>query len=293
MIIELKTGSVSAKLDSVGAELISLKNAEGEEYMWQKDPKYWAKSSPFLFPIVGNLRNDTTTIDGQEYHMSKHGFCRTVDFAVIDRNETEVSFVYTYNSETLKVYPYKFSAKLSYKLDTDGLRIRYSFENLDEKPMDYCFGAHPAFRVPLDGQGGFEDYYLEFSEPETADCPVFDFEKNQINVENRVSYLKNEQKLPLKYSYFDQDAIIMDNPKSNRVRLLSSVTGRGVEVEFGDFDFIAFWTPIKAEAPFLCIEPWCGMAVCSDESDEFSQKRGVKHLEPGEEQHYNLMIRPM
>ena len=60
MIITLKNGCLTAGIDTMGAQLISLKDKEGTEYIWQRDPEVWKNCSPILFPIVGNLRNDRT-----------------------------------------------------------------------------------------------------------------------------------------------------------------------------------------------------------------------------------------
>lgn len=293
MIVTLKNKSAMAKIDSKGAELVSFQDVFGTEYMWQKDPKYWAKTSPVLFPIVGNLREDTTIIGGKEYHMSKHGFCRTAEFKVMYQSDEKAIFTYTYNDETLSMYPYKFSLTLTYTLSGAELQIQYTVMNLDDKAIDYTFGAHPGFNVPVDGNGDFEDYCLEFDQVETAGCPVYDFDQNEINMANRVDFTNGTNKMMLKYSHFDNDAIMFDQPQSSKVKLYSIKTGRGVEMDFGDFDFIAFWTPIKMEAPFLCIEPWCGMAVCSDEGDEFAKKRGCKHLEKDAQHDYKLKIMPL
>lgn len=292
MIVTLKNNEFTAKIDSKGAELLSLKDQKDIEYMWQKDPAYWGKTSPVLFPIVGNLREDKTMIDGREYQMAKHGFCRGAEFTVEEQTESQALFTYSENDETLKAYPYRFRLCLQYCLDEKGITIRYIIKNPSDQAMDFTFGAHPGFNVPLDGEGGFEDYSLEFSNPEPTPCPVFDFEKNQFDMDHRIDYLKGGNTLRLSYDYFDNDAIVFDNPVSNSVRLVSGKTRRGVEVGFGDFDFIAFWTPIKAKAPFLCIEPWCGMAACSDEDNEFSHKRGIKHLNGHEAKEFVLTIHP-
>lgn len=292
MIIELKNGKFTAQITSRGAELLSLCR-DGREFMWQREEKYWGKTSPVLFPIVGNLRNNEVTYAGERYTMAKHGFCRTAEFEVSGATDTDVSFSYSFNEETLKMYPYRFKLTLSYHLSEDGISITYTVENLDTKAIDYCFGAHPGFNVPLDEGDKFEDYCIEFPEFEPDGCPVFDFDNNQINMDNRIDYMKGSKKLMLQYDFFDNDALVFDKVKSDSVKLYSTKTGSGVEVLFGDFDFVAFWTPIKAGAPFLCIEPWCGMAVCSDEGDTFEEKRGVKHLEIGEKQNFVMTIRPL
>ena len=293
MVVELKSGSTIAKVDTKGAELISFKDVFGIEYMWQKDAAYWGRSSPVLFPIVGNLRENKTMIEGKEYQISKHGFCRDAEFRITYQSDTSVILSYSSNEETLAQYPYRFTLTLAYQLEDTGITIRYTVMNMDDKPIDYCLGAHPAFNVPVDGNGGFEDCRLVFEQPETARLPVFDFERNQINMENRVTYMENQRELPLKYSYFDNDALIFGAPNSKSVQIVNTRTGRGVEVAFEGFPFVAFWTPIKLGAPFLCIEPWCGMAVCSDEGDEYAKKRGIQHLEVNESREYSLTILPL
>ena len=64
MIFTIQDAKASASIDSLGAQLISYQDAEGQEYIWQRDPKYWANCSPILFPAVGRVRNGKTLIDG-------------------------------------------------------------------------------------------------------------------------------------------------------------------------------------------------------------------------------------
>ena len=49
MLITIKDSKTTAVVDSTGAQLISLKDASGREYIWQRDPDYWKKCSPLLF----------------------------------------------------------------------------------------------------------------------------------------------------------------------------------------------------------------------------------------------------
>ena len=51
--------------------------------MWQKDPAYWAKTSPVLFPYIGAVP-ETVTIHGIEYAIPRHGFVKDVEFDVED-----------------------------------------------------------------------------------------------------------------------------------------------------------------------------------------------------------------
>ena len=50
---------ISVSIDSLGAQLTSLKKISTTlEYIWCADEKYWGRSSPILFPIVGKLIDD-------------------------------------------------------------------------------------------------------------------------------------------------------------------------------------------------------------------------------------------
>ena len=290
MLIELKSKSVTAVVDTVGAQLMSVKDAAGTEYMWQRDAKYWAKTSPFLFPIVGNLRGNKTLIDGKEYQMSKHGFCREAEFTVEAQDEASVKLSYCFNENTLKQYPYEFKVSLTFTATETGVTTRYDIANLGDGNMLYCFGGHPGFNTPVDTEGGVEDCVVEFPYAETASALCYDLDALEFDKAARKPMLDNQNKWEPKYSDFDNDAVVFDTLKSKSVKLYNKKTGRGVEVAFPGFDFIAFWTPIKMGAPFMCIEPWCGMAVCKDEDMNFASKYGVKSVEGNKADTYELII---
>ena len=54
MIITICDSKTTASIDTLGAQLISMKDASGKEYIWQRDPAVWARCSPLLFPSVGS-----------------------------------------------------------------------------------------------------------------------------------------------------------------------------------------------------------------------------------------------
>src|SRR5436190_15802928 len=70
---------IAATIKADGAELCSLKNADGLELLWQAGPK-WARQSPVLFPIVGRVKNDEYRHRGKTYPMKQHGFARDFRF---------------------------------------------------------------------------------------------------------------------------------------------------------------------------------------------------------------------
>ena len=80
MLYTITDGSFTAKIDSLGAQLVSLTGPDGFEYIWVGDKAYWGGHAPVLFPIVGALREGKTQIGGKWYHMGRHGFARTSEF---------------------------------------------------------------------------------------------------------------------------------------------------------------------------------------------------------------------
>ena len=110
MEYSLKNSLMEIRVESLGAELIGMKDLTTDvEYIWQKDPKYWAKSSPILFPFVGALKDDRYFYEGKEYKLtSKHGFARDYEFQMSDQGDDYLEFLFASNDETKKVYPFNF-----------------------------------------------------------------------------------------------------------------------------------------------------------------------------------------
>ena len=110
---QLKNDKTTLIIFAHGAELQSIKSAEGREYLWQGDEKYWPRRSPLLFPIVCGLWNGQYRVDGKTYELPRHGFARDMDFDGIEKTESSVTYELTSNEETMKVYPYEFGLNVS------------------------------------------------------------------------------------------------------------------------------------------------------------------------------------
>ena len=290
MIVLLENENFSAAVDSVGAQLISLKDRSETEYIWQRDPAFWSSSSPLLFPSVGNCRGGRTRIEGAWYEMPKHGFCRGSEFNVKRLSGDCAVFSLSDSDATRDVYPYSFRLSLTYTLRDDGIFMDYRVENTDDKPISYLLGAHPGFRCPLRDGERFDDYALKFACEETASAMVYDCSKMQFDAGRRRPLLDHTHTLPLSYELFSDDAVFFDRLSSRSVELLNPATGNGVRVDFPDFETVAFWTAMPSRGPFLCIEPWNGSAIRSDEDDEFASRHFLQTLEVGERKNYHLGI---
>ena len=291
MLLTLKDQGYTVRIESLGAELKSYQNQAGKEFVWNSNPDFWPRSSPLLFPSIGNVRNGKTIIDGAEYEMPKHGFAKEIDMEYEMEADNKISFFCGYNEETLKRYPFRFHFRQTYELNGPELHTTYLVTNEDDRDMYYHLGAHPGFMCPLEDGEDFSDYILKFPYAETCDSPVYDLDNMQFDPVNTKRYLDNSDTLKLDYSLFHIDALVFPRLKSKSVKLLNPSTGKGVQVDYPDFATIAFWTPAGVKAPFLCIEPWNGGAIFADEDDQFVHKRDIQTLKAKESKTYELKIK--
>ena len=267
MIITLSNNKISASINTIGAELIRLEK-DNQNYIWTVNETYWNKTSPILFPIVGRLKNDAYTIADKKYELPRHGFARNFEFQILNQTESSVVFVLESNSETLKNYPFEFKLQLEYELDGNELKMNYSVENRSEVTMPFSIGAHPAFAI----EDSFSDYSLQFNEAE--EFVSYELENEQFNNSFRKINSENGQ-INLNYSLFEKDALVFKHLKSNELILLNK-NKPVLSVQFEGFPYLGIWT--KPNAPFLCIEPWCGLADNVNHNGNIFEKEGIQLL---------------
>ena len=271
MIITLSNNKISASINTIGAELIRLEK-DNQNYIWTVNETYWNKTSPILFPIVGRLKNDAYTIADKKYELPRHGFARNFEFQILNQTENSVVFVLESNSETLKNYPFEFQLQLEYELAGNELKMNYSVENRSEVTMPFSIGAHPAFAI----EDSFSDYSLQFNEAE--EFVSYELENEQFNNSFRKINSENGQ-INLNYSLFEKDALVFKHLKSNELILLNK-NKPVLSVQFEGFPYLGIWT--KPNAPFLCIEPWCGLADNANHNGNIEEKEGINLLQPQE-----------
>lgn len=268
MNITISNQQIKATINTLGAELIRLEK-KNQDYIWTIDETYWNKTSPILFPIVGRLKNDTYTIEGKTYELPRHGFARNFEFELENQTENTVVLLFTENQETLKHYPFQFELRLKYELIENSLKINYSILNKSQETMPFSIGAHPAFAI----DGLFSDYTLDFNQSENFIS--YELEKEQFN--NSFKKIPSENgKINLDYALFEKDALVFKHLKSNILTLLRK-NQPYISVEFKGFPYLGIWT--KPNAPFLCIEPWCGLADNVNHNGNIYEKEGIQLLD--------------
>lgn len=264
----IKNEFLKAEISLCGAELKGLAS-ESVEYVWKGDPKYWNRSAPFLFPVVGTLKDKETYINGELFKMGSHGFLRDQVFEVLSQKEDEVILVNVFNEETLAKYPFKYKAIVTYKLIEKSLKTEVEIYNLDLNDMPFNIGGHPAFNCPMFEGDTFEDYSVHFEKEETFISPFVESNAT-LNFGKVGCTYQDLRVLDLKKDLFDIDTIVIPRVRSKKVKLLNK-NGKGVEFEYPKFSTFAIWTPFN-DAPFVCLEPWIGYNDRHDSNKDFLTK---------------------
>lgn len=277
MNASIRSAVLQVSVKNKGAELCSLRAADGTEYLWQADPAVWPRHAPLLFPIVGRLANDKYTLGSRTYEMKQHGFARDCDFELAQRAPDRLGFRLTSTSATRKTYPFDFTLWVRYSLAGNALDVEYEVVNNGTDLMPFSIGAHPGFALSWGSGDRIEDYYLQFERAETADSRLLD--GNHLLSSETAPALKNQKKLPLTRSLFYRDALIFLDLKSTKVSLCSDKHARKLTVEFPGFPFLGIWA--KPAARFVCIEPWFGHADPADAGGPIVNKPGIIKLRGG------------
>ena len=272
MIITISNSQLSATINTLGAELISLvKN--NKNYIWQVDETYWNKTSPILFPIVGRLKNDSYSFNGKKYQLPRHGFARNMDFSFDKKSDSQVIFELNESEETKTNYPFDFKLLVAYTFMENELVIEYFVRNQSDEVLPFSIGAHPAFAI----SDKFENYSLQFNKEDTFETNHL--ENESFNGKTTLVETKNNS-IALNYALFEKDALVFKQLKSNEV-ILKNKDKVILKVNFDHFPYLGIWT--KQNAPFLCIEPWCGLADGINHNGKLEEKEGMNHLPAGED----------
>jgi galactose mutarotase-like enzyme len=188
---------------------------------------------PILFPICGNLPNNTYTHQGKSYTLKQHGFARDLPWTVSEQQPQDgITLTLSSSDRTRAVYPFDFELTFTYRLQDQELVMEQRYENRSSEPMPFSTGLHPYFTVTDKTQLQFDIPGTEFTDQTTQTqhpfSGQFDFEQAEIDVAFRsvtrqdVSVINAGQRLTLSY-----DSL---------------------------YGTIVFWT-IKGK-DYYCLEPW-------------------------------------
>lgn len=275
---QIRNNQLTLTLSTLGAELQSIMDADGKEYLWQADPAFWNRHSPLLFPIVCGLWEDTYRLQGKEYRLGRHGFARDTEFKVIAKGDSQVIFALHDSPETMNDYPFHFNLSVSYKLRDNKVHVVWHVENTDDKPIFFQIGGHPAFNVPglLPGEPLKGRLKFDNAEPirlfgNIGGC-IDKGRREQVETEDGVWAFTQES--------FKDDAVIFDHSQIKHVELLNPNGETEVTLDFKT-PAVGIWSPYGKEAPFVCIEPWYGIHDWAEYDGDFRDKHLMNILLPG------------
>ncbi len=192
---------------------------------------------PILFPICGNLPQDTYHYQQKEYVLKQHGFARDLPWEV-KASSTEscagITLVLSSNQTTEKVFPFQFELVLEYQLSGNSLKIQKSLTNHSSEPLPFAFGIHPYFAV-------------KDKEKLVIDIPASEYEDK--NTRTKTAF-----KGVLDWNQEEID-IAFGNLSSDHTKITNTEQGWQLSISYSEiYSTLVFWT-VKGK-DFICLEPW-------------------------------------
>jgi galactose mutarotase-like enzyme len=283
--LSLRSSELSVEIDPLGAQLSTLRDRDGLDLLWNGDPDVWSGRAPVLFPIVGELAGGSYRLGQRSYRMGRHGFARAKPFQVIEHDDMGALLGLSADESTLAVYPFAFELYVGYAVAGSVLGVRIEVRNTGKDDLPASLGFHPGFRWPL-----------PYGQPRAAHCIDFTADEpeplRRINGDGLVTSVRHAtpivgRQLILVDDLFRDDALIFDQIRSRSVTYGAS-QGPRLQVSYPDSPCLGVWT--RPGAPFICIEPWQGLADSQGFSGDIWQKAGMRRVAPGESAALNVTI---
>ena len=285
-IISISSNSLTASIDTMGAQLMSLRKGESE-YLWQGDSNWWPRRAPILFPIVGVLKDSKAESAEGTISLARHGLARLNQFEVVEQSTSSVTLQLKSTEETRKAYPYDFELKLIFSVAGDTLTQTYEVTNPANVVLPFTLGAHPAFNIPIPGveAASLDQYHLLFTRSWTSYGPSIT-DEGLCDYTTPQKLIVNSDTLPLSWELIDREkTITLEDVPDRRITLAANVEAsseaHGIQMDFEGFDYLGIWSAAPG-CPFVALEPWCGIADTVDCDGIFEHKPGIISLEPGQ-----------
>ncbi|WP_019499586.1 hypothetical protein [Pseudanabaena sp. PCC 6802] len=207
---------------------------------------------PILFPICGNLPNDTYIYNGQAYKLKQHGFARDLAWQVSARSTDDcasLTLVLESNAQTRLNYPFDFQVAFTYQLQGNRLTVQQRYTNLSQSVMPFAAGFHPYFAVADKRQLQFDltatqlwDHITQSAQPYPG---YFDYDLDQV------------------------DVAFLDFPSTS-----TTVRDRNQNLSLSlnyssSFTTLVFWT-VKGK-DYYCLEPWTAARNAMNTGDRLIQ----------------------
>lgn len=264
---------VTVEVSPLGSEMQSLVTGDGQSWLWDGDAAFWNGRSPVLFPMVGKAPNDHVRIDGQLYPMGQHGFARRSQFELAGHGPDYCRFELRSGQTSQTIFPFRFVLALEHRVVGRAVVVTAEVTNADQRPMPFGIGFHPAFVWPLPG-------CEELAHRVTLDnggAPGLVRLSGGLLKPERLPSPFAGGVLRLEPELFSADAMLF--PDGAGAGLRYAAGNRGIHFTWENLPNFALWS--KPGAPFVCLEPWHGMAAEIGGSDELAERPYTEVLGPG------------
>lgn len=268
-------------VDTHGAEAVSLKNAAGEEMLWQADKAIWARHAPILFPWTGKLPGGSFSHNGQTYKGGQHGFARDMEHTLVKAEGDTIQLELNADEATRVRFPFDFTLVSTFRLEGKTVHHTLTVRNNGAEPLRFGIGYHPAFNVPFDAAHTTEDYEFRFEQEESP--MILDARPNGL-LSGRCYYQwKNTDKVQLTDDLFANDSFCMAGLRSGKLGIYEKDTGRNITCDITGYPYTLIWSAPSDKIHFVCIEPWHSLPGAEVDPQEWNERAAAATLAQGEE----------
>lgn len=252
MIYNIENNFLKVKINSVGAEIVSIQY-QNAELIWQAQQP-WKRHAPILFPIIGKLKNNHYIYQNKIYSLPQHGFARDKEWICTLHSQTIAEFELTDDENTLAQYPFHFSLIIKYELINTQINITFTVFNPHHSDLPFSIGFHPAFNTFKQ----LNKCYLKFF-PEKNSLKRTLLKDGLLSHQYEIIQLQQKHILHLNEELFIQDAIVLEHPEIQEIQLCCDDWYYQININGGNCTNWGIWTKNNC-SEFICIEPWMGIA---------------------------------
>ena len=286
----IKNEYYTITVSTLGAEIVSIKTADGYECIWQNESgKFWESHAPLLFPVCGRLLDQRYTLGGAEYEMDVHGFAKDFEFAVASKEGGHITMTLSSSEATKKIYPFDFTAIADYELRGEKIIFSFKVINRTKATMPYMFGWHPGFNLPTGAGLDINDYAIDLGD--VNELTWHPLQHGPFFSPIRNSYPLTDGKYRLcEDEIYKNDTMIFTGHKNS---LTLSADGHPFELSLSwseNLPYLCIWKDEFNEAKYLCIEPWSDVPGDGETAENFDT-RAMHRLPAGESETFVYTLR--
>lgn len=210
--------------------------------------------------------------------MKQHGFVRDTEF--VERDGW-----YVLAEEGRDNYPYAYELAVKYVIEGNTLNCNWQVKNCGENTMHFQIGAHPAFLLPdYDAKDNLHGFIHFYEKEGNSISPLI---HNYLDGGLRRSYdtplaLNNDEGiLALNDRTLANDALLIEGSQVKSAAFMDKYGHEVLRVSCPQAEAFGIWASNKPGCPFVCIEPWCGIADRVGFSGDISERDCIHSLESG------------